>query len=88
MAHQTYDTELSPEEIEFRDLMQHGDDFLKIELLRPAKSWYQKALALKIHTEQIEQKIAECNRLIAFEVKVIRILAGLALIVILGLILF
>lgn len=84
MAHQSFDTSLPPEEIEFRDLMQHGDDFLKIELLRPAKSWYKKALALNIHPEVVKKKIAECDRLLAFEVKVIKILAAIAVVIILA----
>jgi hypothetical protein len=55
-------------------LMKHGDDFLKIQLLRPAKSWYQKALAMNIETEKVRKKIAECDKQLAFERKVIRIL--------------
>ena len=76
MAHHSSETTLSPAEREFADLMQRGDDFFKIQLLRPAKSWYQKALALNIETEKVKQKIAECNKQLAFEVKVIRILVA------------
>jgi hypothetical protein len=83
MNHPILESTLSPAERKFLDFMKHGDDFFRIELLRPAKSYYQKALELNIETENVSQKIAECNRLLAFEVKVIRILvvitAGLLL---------
>lgn len=88
MAHQAPETNLSHAELEFMDLMQHGDDFLKIELLRPAKSWYQKALALNYKKDIVVKKIAECNRLIAFENKVIAILVAIAAVIILAIILF
>lgn len=68
--------------------MQHGDDFFKIELLRPAKAWYLKAIELNIDTENVKQKIAECDRLLAFEVKVIKIIAVVAAFVLLALFIF
>lgn len=78
MSHHSSEATLSRAESEFKDLMQHGDDFLKIELLRPAKSWYQKALKLNLETENVRLKIAECDKLLAFEQKVIRILVAIA----------
>jgi hypothetical protein len=72
------ETKLSHMEREFIDYMQHGDDFFKIELWRPARNWYKKALALNIDTERVRQKIADCNRLQAFEVKVIWRLVAIA----------
>ena len=68
---------LSPAERRFFDLMEHGDNFLKIELLRPAKSYYLKALELNLETEKVKEKIAECNRLLAIELKVIWILVAI-----------
>ncbi len=59
------------------DLMQHGDDFLKIELLSPAKSWYKKALELNIESEKVEQKITECDLLLILDIKVFKILAAI-----------
>lgn len=82
MSHHTSENTLSPAEQEFMDLMQHGDDFFKIQLLRPAKSWYKKALELNLETEKVRQKIAECDRLLAFEIKVIRIVAALVVVLI------
>jgi hypothetical protein len=63
---------------DFEDYVQHGDDFFKIELWRPAKAWYYKALELGIDSERIKRKIAECERGIAFELKVIWILLAIA----------
>lgn len=83
MSHHSSETTFSPTEREFMDLMQHGDDFLKIELLRPAKSWYQKALELNIETDRVRQKIAECDKLLVFELKVIRILVAIAVVLVL-----
>lgn len=89
MGHHLSETTLSHAEILFADLMRHGDDFFKIELLRPAKAWYKKALELNIETENVKQKIAECDRLIAYEVKVIKILVVVtAILVIASLIVF
>lgn len=85
MSHHTSEFASSPAERAFLDRMQHGDDFLKIELLRPAKKWYQKALELNIKPEKVKQKIAECDRLLAFEIKVIKILSAIAAVVILAL---
>ena len=85
MSHHTSEFASSPAERAFLDRMQHGDDFLKIELLRPAKKWYKKALELNIEPEKVKQKIAECDRLLAFEIKVIKILAAIAAVLILAL---
>ncbi len=74
MDHRILESTLSPAERRFLDLIRHGDDFFKIELLRPAKSYYQKALELNFETEKVRQKIAECNRLLAFEQKIIWII--------------
>jgi len=68
---------LTPAERKFLDLMRHGDNFMKIELLRPAKSYYQKALELNLDREKVEQKIAQCDRMLAFEIKVIWILVAI-----------
>jgi len=82
MSHETAETKLSPVEQEFNDAIQHADDFYKIELLRPAKKWYQKALELNIENEKVKQKIVECDKLLAFERKVIVILTAVALVII------
>lgn len=68
-------------ELEFMDLMRHGDDFFKIELWRPAKNWYKKALPLNIEPERVEHKIAECEKLLVKEMKIIRILVAIAAVI-------
>ncbi len=79
---------LTPVERKFLDLMRHGDNFFRIELLRPAKSYYQKALELNLETDKVKQKIADCDRLLAFEVKIIWILVAIAALVVLAIYLF
>lgn len=79
---------LTPAERKFLDLMRHGDNFLRIELLRPAKSYYKKALELNIDTYKVQQKIDECDRQLAFELKVIWILVIIAACFVLAFILF
>lgn len=71
-------------ERDFIDKMQHGDDFFKIELWRPAKNWYKKALSLNIEPERVEHKIADCDKLLAKEVRIIWILATIAAVVVLA----
>lgn len=88
MGHHSSETTMSHTETVFMDLMRHGDDFLKIELFRPAKAWYKKALELNIQTENVKQKIAECDRLLAYEVKVIKIIAVVASLIVLEIFLF
>ena len=73
----------TPAERKFMDLIQHGDDFCKIELWRPLKSWYTKALELNIEPDTVRQKIAECKKSIAYEVKTIRIIVTIAAVLVL-----
>jgi hypothetical protein len=63
---------------DFKEFMQKGDDFFKIELLRPAKIWYSKALSLNIQADQVKPKIEECDRLLSFENKVVKIILAIA----------
>lgn len=84
MEHHILESTLSPAERKFLDLMRHGDNFLKIEILRPAISYYKKALELNIDTDIVKKKIAECERQLAFEQKVIRILVGITAVLVLA----
>jgi len=74
MAHVESKSLMNPAERDFEDFMQRGNDFFKIELLRQAKSWYQKALGLNIESEKVKHQIAECDRMLAYENKVVSIL--------------
>ena len=83
MENHSSETTRNRAQIEFSDLLKHGDDFFMVELLRPAKNYYKKALNLNLETDKVKEKIAECDRLLAFEMKVIRILIAIAIAVIL-----
>jgi hypothetical protein len=85
MEHHILESTMTPAERRFLDLMRHGDNFLKIELLRPAKSYYKKALELNLETEKVKEKIAVCDKLLAFEIRVIWILAAIAAVIVLTL---
>jgi hypothetical protein len=84
MAHTSLETTLNPVDREFRDMVQHGDDFFKVELLKHAKSWYQKALKMNIETETVKQKIENCNKLLKFERKVTWVLIAIAAVAIIS----
>ena len=88
MVHTTVESNLTRVERKFMDLKEHADDFFKIELLRPARIYYERALELKPGEEKLMQRIVECDRMLAFERKVIWILGALTLVVILTLYLF
>lgn len=70
-------------ERDFMEWMRRGDDFFKIELLRQARNCYRKAMDLNPKAKEVQHQIAECNRLLAFENKVVRILSGIAALAIL-----
>jgi hypothetical protein len=67
---------------DFNEFMQKGDDFFKIELLRPAKIWYGKALKLNVETERVNSRLNQCNVLLDFELKVVKILCVIVVIII------
>ncbi|MBI5217738.1 MAG: hypothetical protein HY958_02255 [Bacteroidia bacterium] len=83
MSHAIEDTSnLSPEEIKFRDFIRRGDDFSKIEIYRLALEWYNKALELNIEKEHVVEKINFCTGKLKFEKKVFVTLAMIAVIII------
>lgn len=79
MEQNNIDSSKSSKESTFSDYMQRGDDFFKIELLRQAQQWYKCALAFNIETEIVKSRISECERLLAFERKVVYILISIFL---------
>ncbi len=80
MNHNTSETQTSIAEAEFIEMMRHADDFFKIELLRQAKNGYLKALKLNMETEKVEHQIAKCDRLLAYENKVVIILGAIVIV--------
>lgn len=87
MAHIASGQPMDPKEQQLMGLLQNGDDFLKIELLRPAKSYYERALKLDPDNKSIENKIRECDKMLAFERKVMAILVAIAALLIITLLL-
>lgn len=82
MEHAHGTATLTPAERHFAELVQQGDDFFKIELLRPARNRYSEALKLKSGNENLKEKIGECERLIKNENKIIAILSAIAVVAI------
>ena len=78
MAHAEDHIHRSPEEALFYEYLKNGDDFSKIEIYRLAKFWYQKAIETGIQPELLTNRMDELNKKIAFERKVITILATIA----------
>ena len=78
MAHAEEHIHRSPEEELFYEYLKNGDDFSKIEIYRLAKFWYQKAIETGIQPELLANRMDELNKKIAFERKVISILATIA----------
>jgi hypothetical protein len=74
MSHISTEIPTSPADRHLADLLRQADDFFKIELLRPARSYYEKALLFDPASKKIQHQISECDRLLAFERKVIWIL--------------
>jgi TPR repeat protein len=77
MKHNNSESTANSAQSNFTDYMQRGDDFYKIELLRQAKSWYEKALNLNHDNEIVKSRISECQRKLAFENKVVYILISI-----------
>lgn len=74
MAHAISNENLSPAEKKYSELIHQGDDFFRIEIFRNAKALYTEALECGIHTQEVKEKLSECNRLLAYERKVFTIL--------------
>lgn len=91
MARQIAHRTPSPAYRKFMDLMQHGDDFLRYDLLREARAWYRKALEMDVKTvkkERVKAKIDECEKKLAFERRVIWMLVAIASLFIAAIVIF
>jgi hypothetical protein len=82
MQHSTLETTEASSDRKLNEMMQQADDFFKIEILRPAKTYYERALAMDPKNSKAMHRITECNRMLAFEMKVIWSLLGLAVILV------
>jgi hypothetical protein len=62
---------LSKEEIEFNEMIQKGDDFMKIQIFRSARECYNLALDLNFNNILTQEKLKGCNQNIKSESKTI-----------------
>ena len=83
MKQNTSESKENSSEIIFNEFMQRGDDFFKIELLRQAITWYRKAFEINNENEKVKLRISECERLLAYENKVVFILLLLTVVLLL-----
>jgi hypothetical protein len=74
---------LTPEERKFREFMNTGDDFIKIEIFRSAASYYGKALALKPGDAEAGRKLAETREKIKKENRAIYVIVAVAAVAVL-----
>lgn len=82
MSHYDADEHLSPGEKKFRECVELGDNFMKIEIYYLADRWYERAVQLKPDDMIVRQKWDECHRLHRLENKAIYAVVGaMALIV-------
>lgn len=82
MEHKTHAVAATREERLLNEHLQRADDFLKIEMYRPARRWLSEANKLAGPAEEISQKIHECEAKIKQENRIIAIIASVALVVI------
>jgi len=87
MSHPTIEITSSPADRHLADMLRQADDFFKIELLRPARSYYEKALLVDPANKKIQHQISECDRLLAFERKVIWILLAVTAVLVVAVLL-
>ncbi len=69
-------------EVEFNALKSQGDDFFRIELLRQARNFYEKALARNPESTEVKALLDQCNKMLGFENRVVWILLGSTAVVI------
>jgi hypothetical protein len=73
---------LSREEIAFNEMIQRGEDFMKIEIFRNARECYKQALEMNFNNTFAQEKLNNCNQNIKSESKtIIKILVVAAVIV-------
>jgi hypothetical protein len=62
---------LSKEELAFNEMMQRGEDFMKIEIFRSARECFSNALAMNFNNPLAQEKLSLCNQNIKSESKII-----------------
>jgi len=82
MAHDIDTANLSAEEKHYNQYMTMADNFMKIQIYRQAMEWYNKALSLHLHNDEVKAKMKECKKLLKKESKtIITVLTIIAVII-------
>ncbi|MEI8202571.1 MAG: hypothetical protein WCH34_06135 [Bacteroidota bacterium] len=63
--------QLSKEEIAFNEMINRGNDLMKIQIFRSAKECYTLALDMNFNNTLAQEKLADCNRELKSESKTI-----------------
>jgi len=58
---------LSKEEVAFNEMIQRGDDFMKIEIFRNARECFSLALEMNVNNTFAQEKLNVCNQNIKIE---------------------
>ncbi len=72
---------ISKEEIAFNEMMQRGEDFMKIQIFRNARECYNLALGMNYNNSLVQEKLNECNLNIKNESKTIITVLVVALLI-------
>lgn len=88
MAHHDNTLNLSKEELVFNEFINHGDDFIKIQIYRNARECYTQALETNFNNEIASNKLTECNALIKSESKAIIVIVSIMAVLAVFLLLF
>jgi hypothetical protein len=82
MSHHDTEEHLSPEEKKFRNCIELGDNFMKIEIFYLADRWYGRAVELQPDNKEALNKWEDSKRLHKKENQTIyKVVAAMALIV-------
>ena len=82
MANPVPNKNMSREEYLYHEYSQRANDFLKIEMYRPALKWLNKARSFEINTADVDQKIKDCKEKIRKETRIIGMVAIVAFVVV------
>lgn len=88
MKHQDHEISLNPEDRQVKDLLKKGDDFMKIEIYKMARRYYEKALAIEPQNPELQQKVRHVINLQKRELKTIAIIVSIMAIVVVAVVLF
>ena len=88
MAHHIDTSTLTPEEKAYQEYMTQAESFMKIEIFRSARNWYNKALELNLHNDEVKEKLSICKKVLKKESRNIIAIVVIACLVIISVILY